>query len=83
MRFIVNPEDERRELRLSIEGYFEDGFAFWLREMTIPVLAGQTSGNIEVFRGAAPTYQWAPGRYVVYVYSEGQKVAEVQFEVVP
>ena len=83
MRFIVNPEDERRELRLSIEGYFEDGFAFWLREMTIPVLAGQTSGNIEVFRGAAPTYQWAPGRYVVYVYSEGQKVAEVEFEVVP
>ena len=83
MRFIVNPEDERRELRLSIEGYFEDGFAFWLRQMTIPVLAGQTSGNIEVFRGAARTYQWAPGRYVVYVYSEGQKVAEVQFEVVP
>ena len=83
MRFIVNPEDERRELRLSIEGYFEDGFAFWLRQMTIPVLAGQTSGNIEVFRGAARTYQWAPGRYVVYVYSDGQKVAEVQFEVVP
>ena len=83
MRFIVHPEEERRELRLSIEGYFEDGFAFWLREMTIPVLAGQPSGNIEVFRGAAPTYQWAPGRYIVYVYSEGQKVAEVQFEVVP
>ena len=83
LRFIVNPESERRELSLSIEGYFEDGFAFWLREMTIPVLAGQTSGNIEVFRGAAPTYQWAPGRYVVYVYSEGQKVAEVEFEVVP
>ena len=83
MRFIFTPESERRELPLSIVGYFEDGFAFWLREMTLPVLAGQTSRSIELFRGAAPTYQWAPGRYVVYVYSEGRKIAEVEFEVVP
>ena len=48
-------------------------------EVTVPVPAHRTSGEVQVWRGASSTYQWAPGQYIIYIYHEGQKVAEVQF----
>ena len=78
--FSVRAQPEPRELRFTIEGYYEDGFAFWLRDVTVTVPAHQTSGDFQVWRGASSTYQWAPGRYIIYVYHEEQKVAEVQFQ---
>ena len=49
-------------------------------EVTVPVPAHRTSGEVQVWRAAGSEYQWAPGRYIIYVYHEGQKVAEVQFQ---
>ena len=78
--FTVRAQAEPWELQFTIEGYYEDGFAFWLHEVNVPVPAHRTSGHVQVWRGASSTYQWAPGRYIIYVYHEGQKVAEVQFQ---
>ena len=80
MRLSFRTQAEPRELRFTIEGYYEDGFAFWLDEVTVPVPAHRTSGDVQVWRAAGSTYLWAPGRYIVYVYHDGQKVAEVQFQ---
>ena len=77
--FTLRAQPEPRELRFTIEGYYEDGFAFWLRDVTVPVPAHRASGDFQVWRGASSTYQWAPGQYIIYIYHEGQKVAEVQF----
>ncbi len=77
--FTLRAQPEPRELRFTIEGYYEDGFAFWLRDVTVPVPAHRPSGDFQVWRGASSTYQWAPGQYIIYIYHEGQKVAEVQF----
>jgi len=80
LRLSFRTQAEPRELRFTIEGYYEDGFAFWLDEVTVPVPAHRTSGDVQVWRAAGSTYLWAPGRYIVYVYHDGQKVAEVQFQ---
>ena len=77
--FSLRAQPEPRELQFTIEGYYEDGFAFWLRDVTVPVPAHRPSGDFQVWRGASSTYQWALGQYIIYIYHEGQKVAEVQF----
>ena len=71
------------EVPLQIVEYYEDGFAFngWDAELTAE--AGYIGGTEWFSVGASPSNRWAPGRYWVYVYADGQKVAEVQYEVTP
>ena len=71
------------EIPLQIVEYYEDGFAFngWDTELTAE--AGYIGGTEWFSVGASPSNRWAPGRYWVYVYANGQKVAEVQYEVTP
>ena len=71
------------ELRVEIVGYFEDGFEFRPRSCSIGARAGYTGGTYWFSVGQSPPLNWAPGRYLVYVYSGDRKVAEVECEVTP
>ena len=64
---------------LDIVEYFEDGFVISRRDITITT--GYRGMRISV--GPSPLRRWATGRYWVYVYEQGRKVAEVAFEVTP
>jgi len=73
-----------REVQLEIVDFFEDGFMFRRREVTIRTTPGYggSSHHIEVgYTGIRRSLGTEPGRYWVYVYSEGRKVAEVEYEV--
>ncbi len=80
------------KLPVTIVEYFEDGFAYrGSYDRTFTLNNGQTSlsfpvgpwGFQWVIRGDVETPTWATGRYWVHVYHEGQKVAEVEFQVTP
>ena len=69
---------------LEIVEYFEDGFEFRRRGLTLTAEERYIGGTRLLSVGAQPTERRAVGRYWVYVYHEdGRKVAEVQYEVIP
>ena len=70
-------------LPLEIVLYFEgDGFTFGRREVELPVPAGSRDGT-ESFNLGAYSRTGPPGNYRVYVYWEGQKIAEMAYEIDP
>ena len=73
----------QREAPLEILESYEDGFVFDRRSMAITAEPGYVGGTQRVAVGPAPPRQWAPGRYVVQVYSGEDKVAEVEFMALP
>lgn len=91
-------QGDPQPLPLEIVEYFEDGFVFRRRETTVDIPTGQTGHSYHLPVGILPSQdggtnvpshselwsEYAPhGRYWVYVYHEGRKVAEVEYEVTP
>ena len=74
---------EPREVELELVDYFEDGFVFDRRTVSFTAKPEYIGGSWWLRVGISPTERWAEGRYWVYVYHEGRKVAEVEYEVVP
>ena len=70
------------EVALEIVEYYEDGFVFQRRRSTLTAEDKYSGGTI-LFSVGSPPGEWAPGRYVVYVYAGERKVAEVEYEVTP
>ena len=71
------------EIPLEIVEYYEDGFEFSRQTYTLTAESRYTGGTFWLSIGSPPSRKLAPGRYVVYVYSEGRKVAEVVYDVTP
>ena len=70
------------EVALEIVEYYEDGFVFQRRRYELTAEDKYIGGTILFSVGSLPG-EWAPGRYVVYVYAGERKVAEVEYEVTP
>ena len=70
------------EVALEIVEYYEDGFVFQRRRSKLTAEDKYIGGTILFSVGSLPG-EWAPGRYVVYVYAGERKVAEVEYEVTP
>ena len=70
-----------QELVIEVIQYYEDGFPY---EEFITSLAvdSANAGGVDIYQvGQTLGDEWAPGIYWVYLYHEGEKVAEVAFEV--
>ena len=72
-----------REVQLEVVEYFEDGFEFGRHTSKLTVEPQYVGGTDWFSVGSPPSRKWAPGRYFVYVYADGRKVAEVEYEVIP
>ena len=85
-----------RDLSFRFVTFFEDGFPYRDHETTYTRSAGWTRNSVTSHIGSggfpwiprgpkteASENWWAPGRHWVSVYHEGQKVAEVEFQVTP
>ena len=72
-----------QELPLEVVEYFEDGFATGRRTVPLTVRLLSAGGTQWLSVGPNPPQRWAPGRYWVYVYESGRKVAGVEFGVTP
>ena len=86
-----------RKFPFTFVTYFEDGFAYKDNDATYTRSAGWTQTSLSFPIGDGPGRAWipvgaqtgveiptwAPGRHWVSVYHEGQKVAEVEFQVTP
>ena len=70
-------------LEFEIVEYFEDGFTNVRHRVPVTLNAQHIGGTQWLSVGPSSPLRWAPGRYWVYVYDAGRKVAEVQFEVTP
>ena len=70
-----------RELELEVVEFFEDGFAY-RRVQDRLTLTEQSSGGTRWYSiGQGAGRPWAVGRHWIYVYHQGVKVAEVEYEV--
>ena len=72
-----------REVPLEIVEYYEDGFEFSRRSAGLTAEARYSGGTSWFSVGVSPPRKWAPGRYVVYVYADDRKLAEVRYHVTP
>ena len=69
------------EVPLEIVEYYEDGFEFSRRSARLTAEARYSGGTLWFSVGPPPPRKWAPGRYIVCVYADERKVAEVEYEV--
>ncbi len=65
------------ELKLDVVEYFEDA----LIRQRVLAISNLDHGVKRIWIGLAPSRKWSPGRYWVYAYHEGQKVAEVEYNI--
>ena len=72
-----------QQLDFEVVEYFEDGFPYRRDTFTVEAESSYIGGTQWLSVGPGPEQDWAPGRHWVYVYHEGRKVAEVEFEVTP
>ena len=70
------------EVALEIVEYYEDGFTFNPRKVNLTA-EDKYIGGTSWFSVGSSSGEWAPGRYVVYVYAGERKIAEVEYEVTP
>ncbi len=73
------------EVALEIVHYYEDGFEFGRRTASF---VADTKYNNGLWKwwlhvGSDPSARWATGNYRVYVYNEGRKLVELEYEVTP
>ena len=68
---------------LEIVEYYEDGFEFRRRTSSLTAEAQYIGGTRLFSIGSPPSRNWAPGRYIVYVYSGERKIAEVVYDITP
>ena len=71
------------EVSLRKVEYYEDGLEFSDTRTTLTAEPRYIGGSRWWSVGAGPTGDWAPGRYWVYVYANGRKVAEAEYLVTP
>ena len=69
------------EVTLDLVVYYEDGFPWHRRSITLDVPALHSGGTIWVSVGGEPPFRWATGRHWIYLYDGDRKVAEATFEV--
>ena len=83
LKYSYNVSGGPRQVLLEIAEYYEDGFEFSRRSGKLTADAQYIGGTSWFSVGPPPSRKWAPGRYWVYVYADGRKVAEAQYEVTP
>ena len=71
------------EVPLELVHYYEDGFEFGRRTVSLTADAryngGQPSWWLPI--GQSPDARWAPGEYRLHVYNEGRKLVELEYTV--
>ena len=82
LKYSYSVSGDPHEVALEIVEYYEDGFVFDRRRFKLTAEDKYSGGTSWFSVGSLPG-EWAPGRYVVYVYAGKRKVAEVEYEVTP
>ena len=72
-----------RQLNFEVVEHFQDGFTNGRHRVPVQFESQFAGGAQWLSVGPSPPRRWGPGRYWVYVYESGRKVAEVQFDVTP
>ena len=81
VHYSYNFSGDPQPLELEIVEYYADGFAYRRVKDTV-LLTGDGYGGARRYSvGQRPGREWTPGRYWIYVYHQGIKVAEVAYEV--
>ena len=83
LKYTYSVSDGSRNLNFEMVEYFEDGFTNGRRNIPVTAQSQHVGGTQWLSVGPNPPLRWAPGRYWVYVYESGRKIAEVQFDVTP
>ena len=65
------------ELGLDVVEYFEDA----LIRQRVLAISNRDHGVKRIWIGLATSGKWSPGRYWVYTYHEGQKVADMEYNI--
>lgn len=83
LKYSYNVSGAKREVPVEIVEYYEDGFEIRRQSDKITAESRYIGGTQWRGVGFRPSQKWASGRYWVYVYAGGRKVAEAQYRVTP
>ena len=83
LKYSYSISGDPRQLHFEVVEYFEDGFTNSRRRVPVQFESQFAGGTQWLSVGPNPPLRWARGRYWVYVYEGGRKIAEVQFDVTP
>ena len=72
-----------QEIVFDIVEVYEDGFPYRRDTLSITVDRRYSGGVQWLSVGPGPDQAWATGKHWIYVYHEGRKVAQVEYEVTP
>ena len=73
------------EVPLELVHYYQDGFEFGRSSTSFVADTAHNGGLWKWWLpvGSDPSARWAAGKYRVYVYNEGRKLVELEYEVTP
>ena len=83
LKYTYSLSGSSQDLNFEMVEYFEDGFTNGRRNIPVTAQPQHIGGTQWLSVGPNSPLRWGPGRYWVYVYESGRKVAEVQFDVTP
>ena len=72
-----------QELVFEVVESYEDGFPYRRERFAITASRNYSGGVQWLSVGPGPDQDWATGRHWIYVYHDGRKVAQVEFQVTP
>ena len=83
LKYSYSISGDPKQLQFEVVEYFEDGFTNSRLRVPVQFESRFTGGTQWLSVGPTAPLRLGPGRYWVYVYESGRKVAEVQFDVTP
>ena len=83
LKYSYSISGDPTQLQFEVVEYFEDGFTNNRRRVPVRFDPQHIGGTQWLSVGPSAPLRWGPGRYWVYLYEAGRKVAEVQFDVTP
>ena len=81
LKYSYSISGDPKQLQFEVVEYFEDGFTNSRRRVPVQFESRFAGGTQWLSVGPNPPLRWGAGRYWIYIYESGRKIAEVQLNV--
>ncbi len=81
LKYSYSISGDPKQLQFEVVEYFEDGFTNSRRRVPVQFESRFAGGTQWLSVGPSPPLRWDSGRYWIYIYESGRKIAEVQLDV--
>ena len=80
LKYSYSISGDPKQLQFEVVEYFEDGFTNSRRRVPVQFESRFAGGTQWLSVGPNPPLRWGAGRYWIYIYESGRKIAEVELD---